>query len=210
MTYRERREAKAERLRGWADKRTATATVALESQPELRHDWAFITQPGHIPERARMNARDDRAFESLAKAESMTSRAAGIESQLDHAIYDDDPDAIERIRERIAGLEAKRDRMKSANAEYRKSHRAELAVQTNLYLRGQMTPHPSYSITNIGGNISRYRDRLHALEHPAPTWFHASRRAPSTCYKCDRPQDEHTQHPNVPSVLMCPTGDARK
>jgi hypothetical protein len=210
MTYRERREAKAERLRGWADKRTATATVALESQPELRHDWAFITQPGHIPERARMNARDDRAFESLAKAESMTSRAAGIESQLDHAIYDDDPDAIERIRERIAGLEAKRDRMKSANAEYRKSHRAELAVQTNLYLRGQMTPHPSYSITNIGGNIGRYRDRLKALEHPAPTWFHASRRDPSTCYKCDQPQDEHTQHPNVPSVLMCPTGDARK
>src|ERR1035437_4050647 len=140
MTYRERREPRAERLRGWADKRNATATAALESQPELRHDWAFITQPGQIPERTRMNARDDRAFESLTKAESMTSRADGIEAQLDHAIYDDDPDAIERIRERIAGLEAKRDQMKAANAEYRKTHRTELATQSNLYLRGQTTP----------------------------------------------------------------------
>src|ERR1035437_6948810 len=212
MTYRERREAKAERLHEWADERQAraNATLATSDAHPYRHDIAWLTQPGHIPGRNETFEREHRAYQSLDKATAMDDRAAGIESQLDHAIYDDDPDAIERIRERIAGLEAKRDRMKAANAEYRKTHRTELAAQTNLYLRGQMTPHPSYSITNIGGNIGRYRDRLKALEHPAPTWFHASRRDPSTCYKCDQPQDEHTQHPNVPSVLMCPTGDARK
>lgn len=160
MTYRERREARVERLREWADKRQASAAAGLAAEGPIRHDWAFITQPGHIPERARMNARDTRRFESLRKADNMASRADSIESQLDHAIYSDDPDASERIRERIAGLEAKRDRMKTANAEYRKTHRAELATETNLYLRGQMVPHPAYSITSVSASIARLRKRL--------------------------------------------------
>ena len=82
MTYRERRLAKAERLREWAEKRNTKATATLNSKPGLRHDWAFITQPGHIPERARMNAADDRAHASLKKAASTEAgaheqRAAG-------------------------------------------------------------------------------------------------------------------------------------
>ena len=138
-TYRERREAKAERLRGWAEKRIERANAALNSQPELGHDWAFITQPGHIPERARMNARDDRAMASLSKAASMNGRAAGIEDQLDHAIYDDDPDAIERLRERIAQLEARHEATKAR-------------------------PHEAYELSNSNGNIRRYRARLAKLD----------------------------------------------
>jgi len=205
MTYRERREARAERLRDWADKRTASATAALNSQPELRHDWAFITQPGRIPERDRMNRSDERAFRSMDKADSMRSRAASIEAAADHAIYSDDPDAIERLRARIAELEARREAQKAANAEYRKAHRAELAAMTP-YGRSQSVPWPTYSLTNLGGNISRLRARLHELEHPRPTWFHASRRAPDVCYKCDRRQSEHTAHATVTSILMCPKG----
>jgi hypothetical protein len=71
-------ERKASRYDGWADKRETEAHRALNSHPELRHDWAFITQPGHIPARARMNAADQRAIESLNKAREMRSRAAGI------------------------------------------------------------------------------------------------------------------------------------
>jgi len=205
MTYRERRAARAERLRGWADKRTADATRTLNSQPELRHDWAFITQPSHIPERARMNRADDRAFTSLAKAESMTRRADGIDAAAERAIYSDDADAAERLRERIAELEAMQETHKAANVEYRKTHRAELAAMTP-YQRSQSVPWPSYDLTNRSGNIGRLRGRLQAVEHPAPTWFHASRRDPDTCYKCDRPQAEHAPHANVPSILMCPKG----
>jgi len=204
MTYRERREARAERLREWAAKRTTAATRQLESQPELRHDYAFITQPGRIPERDRMNRRDDAAFRSLQKADSMTSRADEIERQADHAIYSDDPDALDRLRERIAELEAKRATMTARNAEYRKAHRAELAAMTP-YERSVSVPHAGYELSNLSGNLGRLRGRLQALEHPRPTWFHASRRDPSTCYKCDRPQDDHTPHPQAPSVLMCPT-----
>lgn len=50
MIYRERREARADRLRGWADTRTARATAALKIGESYRGDHAFNTQPGHIAE----------------------------------------------------------------------------------------------------------------------------------------------------------------
>jgi len=71
-------ERKAARLDGWAQKREERAGAVLNSNPSLRHDWAFITQPGHIPQRARMNRADERACESLAKAKHMRERAFGI------------------------------------------------------------------------------------------------------------------------------------
>lgn len=71
-------DRKADRLDGWAQKREEKAAATLNSNPTVRHDWAFITQPGHIPERARMNRADDRACESLRKARQMRGRAAGI------------------------------------------------------------------------------------------------------------------------------------
>lgn len=209
MTYRERRLAKAERLRGWADKRVATATAALATGDKYRGDIAFNTQPGHIPERARLIAREHRAFESLDKAEGMVSRADSIEVAADHAIYSDDEDAVERLRERIANLEAKRTLYKAANEVYRKAHRAELAAMT-FYQRSQVLPFPSYSLTNLSGNISRQKARLASLEHPAPTWFHASRRDPDLCYKCDSGFADHTPHSQVPSILMCPTSDGAR
>jgi hypothetical protein len=162
-TYRERRLAKAERLRGWAEKRQATATAALESHPEMRHDWAFITQPGHIPARARMIAADGRAFESLRKAENMAARADGIEAAADGAIYSDDPDAIEALEARIAKLEAERDKIKARNAQYRKDHKDELKALT-AYGRSQAMPYPAYVLTNLSGNIGRQRKRLEMLK----------------------------------------------
>lgn len=71
-------ERKAARYEEWAEKREKRATAALNSHPEMRHDWAFITQPGHIPARARMNAADDRAFESLRVADHMRDKAESL------------------------------------------------------------------------------------------------------------------------------------
>lgn len=207
MTYRERRQARVERLREWAEKRETRATAALNSYPEIRHDYAFNTQPGHIPFRARMIASDDRAFASLDKAASMARRADEIERQADHAIYSDDPDAPERLRERIAELESKRADMAARNAAYRKEHRAELAAMS-AYERSQAVPFAAFELSNLGGNLSRLKGRLQAIEHPRPTWFHASRRDPETCYKCDFGKADHTPHEQAPSVLMCPTAGA--
>ena len=71
-------EAKAERLNGWAEKREREAEAKLNSYPEIRHDWAFITQPGRIPFRERMNRSDERAMESLQVAQGMRQKAASI------------------------------------------------------------------------------------------------------------------------------------
>jgi hypothetical protein len=71
-------QKKADRYSEWADKREARAGVDLNSHPEYRHDWAFITQPGHIPARARMIAADDRAHESLTIAKKMREKAESL------------------------------------------------------------------------------------------------------------------------------------
>jgi hypothetical protein len=184
MTYRDRREAKADRLRGWAEKRETRAAADLNSYPEMRHDWAFITQPGRIPARTRMQAADDRAYASLQKAQSMASRADGIESQLAGAIYSDDPDAIERLRERIAKLEAERDQCKADNAAFRKAHRAELATMT-AYQRDQVMPHRGYVVTNLTGNISKQRERLVGLETKAERERIAALVASGEMVRCD-------------------------
>lgn len=90
------------------------------------------------------------------------------------------------------------------NAEYRRTHRAELAAMTP-YQRSQSVPWPSYAITNLSGNIARNRSRLADLRKgPRPTWFKPDRRHPDLCYVCDCLKDDHTPHPNAPEVLMCP------
>jgi hypothetical protein len=166
MTYRDRREARAERLRGWAGTREERAATVFKAGEPFTSDYAFNTQPGHIPFRARLIAREDRAHESLGKAASMRSRADGIEDQLATSIYDDDPDAIEQLRARIARLEAERDEAKAANATYRREHRAELAAM-EPYQRRQAVPYPGYHFENLSGNLSRQRARLARLERTA-------------------------------------------
>lgn len=175
-TYRERREAKAERLRGWAETRVERAEVALKADERVRSDWAFITQPGHIPGRNRIIARQDRAFESLQKAEGMQARANGIEGQLATSIYSDDPDAIEQLEARIAKLEAERAAIKAYNASCRKGapdlslltdkQKRDLTsvMQHSAYSLGKGGAFPAYGLANLSGNISQQRKRLAKLK----------------------------------------------
>lgn len=178
MTYRERRERRADRLRGWAATREEQAAAVFAANEHYRGDVAFYTQPGHIPERTRAIAREDRAFESLTKAASMESRANGIEAQLASSIYSDDPDAIEQLRARIARLEAERDRVKAYNASCRRGQpdvsvladeqRAQIAncrlIGFGLKADGAFA---SYHLTNLSGNIARNRERLASLKRRA-------------------------------------------
>jgi hypothetical protein len=71
-------EAKAERYKEWAEKREQKAMAQLNSNPEIRHDWAFITQPGYIPTRARMIQADNKAHESLHIAKEMRNKAENL------------------------------------------------------------------------------------------------------------------------------------
>lgn len=169
-TYRERREARAERLRGWAEKRETTAAADIERARTMASVIPF-GQPilvGHHSERGDRNYRGridrtyERGFESAKKAESMNSRAGTIEDQLARSIYSDDPDAIEQLEKRLELLEAERETIKTENAAFRKAHRAELAALT-AYQRDQAMPHRGYELSNLTGNIKRNRDRLEVI-----------------------------------------------
>ena len=123
---------------------------------------------GHHSERrhrkdiARIESGMRQTIEHGRTADEQRSRAENIKRQLDESIYDD-ADAIERLTEKLAALEAQREQRKAANSAYRKEHRAELKAMS-AYERGQAVPFPSYAITNLGGNISRTRERLARLQ----------------------------------------------
>ena len=174
MTYRERMERRAERRREWADKRDQKAIALRSATPrELRHDIAFLTQPGDIPERRRMYERDRRAFEHHKMAEHHDEKAATIERQLDRSIYDDDHDAIERIEEKIAALETERERIKAYNRTARKgqpdpkmlrekeAERVAFLIQIGQSRKGE---YPAYVLQNLGSQIRRYRERLETIK----------------------------------------------
>lgn len=188
MTYRERREARAEKRRAWAESRAAKAESAYQGAHTIA-DGIPLGQPilvGHHSERRARRDQDRihsgfrRAAEHDAMASHHSAAADTIERQLDASIYDDDPDAIDRLRAKLAGLEARRDRIKAYNAACRKAKRAtpealELldeaqrrdldtiarvaAYQLRAY--GQM---PAYASSNLSGTIKTTRDRLERLE----------------------------------------------
>jgi Domain of unknown function (DUF3560) len=185
MTYRDRRLRRAERLRGWAAKRQRDAGATFKRGEHLRADHAFNTQPGHIPERARLIAREDRAHRSLEKAARMDRRADEIERQAEAAIYDDDPDAIARLRKRIAHLEQHRDRIKAANKAIRRhglqrltqpdppftltdDEKRELLtlMRVTPYHQAEKRGFPAYVLQNLAGNLTRQRQRLARLSTP--------------------------------------------
>lgn len=181
MTYRERRAARVENLRLWAERREQRAAADYAVGDPYRGDIAFATQPGHIPERARVIRATERAFESMEKAENMRERADSIERQAAHAIYSDDPDAPERLREKIAALEASRERIvaynKSARAAAKRgeatgdlsilseSEKRDLLASLRFeYMRRPGAPFAPFVLSNLSGNIKRHRDRLAAIE----------------------------------------------
>lgn len=192
MTRRERMERRAERRREWAAGREDKAAALERRNEPYRGDYAFNTQPGHIPERARANRRSERAFEHQKVAEHHLSRAAGIEDQLDRSIFTDDDDAPEALRERIAEREEEREKRKRANAAWRKAGKpglgeedapawsalretlgAELTRQAIAGLEhqgrrdsGRWVPFSwakPFDLTNIGARIRRDRERLESL-----------------------------------------------
>lgn len=188
MTYRERREARAERLRDWADKRESKSDAAIGAAKELADRIPF-GQPIHVGhhsqrraerDRDRIGSGMDRGMEHHHKAQSMNARAANIEDQLAGAIYSDDTDAVEQLTARVAKLEAERDRIKAYNASCRKGARdvtvlderqqRELVsvMRVSPYSMGKNGQYPSYHLTNLSGNVARNRKRLESLKKETP------------------------------------------
>ena len=123
MTYRERKERRAERRAEWARKRKAKSEAAFDSAKNLA-DQVPLGQPILVGHHSEGHARRDagRITSNMAKGvehEKMASRhtavAGGIDRQLETSIYRDDVDELERLEEKLAGLESRRDRIKQIN-----------------------------------------------------------------------------------------------
>lgn len=169
-TYRERRERRAEQRRAWAESRTAAAETTRATYQGIL-GMIPSGQPvlvGHHSEKRHRRdlARVDSALGATVAHDRMAERheqaADEIERQLARSVYDDDPDAVERLTEKLERLEAKRDRMKAENAAFRKEHKAMLAGMT-AYERSQAVPYASYSLTNLGATIRQTKQRIDRL-----------------------------------------------
>lgn len=75
-TQHERWSAKAERRLIWA---ASAEAAAAELDATMNRDWAFLTQPGHIPARAAQIARSDRAMHLRQKAAAHRAKAASLQ-----------------------------------------------------------------------------------------------------------------------------------
>ena len=196
MTRRERKEARLDRRLEWAAGRDRKAAAGF-AQAAAIADHIPMGQPILVGHRSEGRARRDqdrihagmsRSVESQDMAAHHRSKAAGIQDQLDRCIFSDDADAPERLRERIAEMEATRDARKRANAAFKRGGieavRAE--VGDKIALDGARTmqlchwvkvPFPPYSLTNLGANIRRLQKRLTEIEAKAKAMAEAPARA---------------------------------
>jgi hypothetical protein len=207
-TYRERREARAARLRQWADGNADKADAAL-ADAEQRASVIPFGQPilvGHHSEgrdrryREGIGRKMDQGVQLGRKADDQARRADEIERQARLAIYDDDPDACERLADKIAQLEDQRMRIKAYNASCRKANRTgnapdasllteaqqrELLTLTRIGHLGKGGTFPAYVAGNLTGNIGRLRKRLANLQAAGSgPERRKPNRYPGTCEQC--------------------------
>lgn len=181
-TYRERREARADRLEEWAAKREAKAEAASErahkmmdmiplGQPILTDHYSAPRHRSHL---AKVQSAASKSVEHAAKAHEMASKADNIRAAADRAVYSDDPDAIERLETKLAGLEARRDSIKAYNASAKKgSPDPSLLIAardrdsvTLPHLKGfccKPDGQMRVGVSNLSATINTTRKRLEAL-----------------------------------------------
>lgn len=179
--YEAKQEARQAQLLRRADKLEAASRAALEGADKMAEIIPF-GQPilvGHYSEgrdrryRERIRRRFELGSEFAALAKRCRERAANIGGR---GISSDDPDAPDKLREKLAGLEALQSRMVAANKLVRKKDRVGLAAMgfSGLQIESLFTPDfagrigfENFRLTNNNSNIRRIRERVAELERHA-------------------------------------------
>lgn len=181
-SFEEKRAARAERL----ENRAAKARQESAQRSESVHQMAGVMngQPilvGHHSE--KRHRRDlDKMHNNMHKSVQLTREADELECRAEAcrnntAIFSDDPDASEKLADKIARLEQRQQLMKDANKLARKGDRDGLAALgfTNKLIDKLLTPgygqgygqrvgFASWELTNNGANIRRLKKRLEEIE----------------------------------------------
>ena len=179
----ERQEEKRERYGARADKARVNAD-ALDRQASAAVDGIPMGQPvlvGHHSEKRhraalrRCQDKTRKALDEHKKSEHYAGKAAGVGTG---GISSDDPEAVVRLREKIAAAEKQRDLMKTINRAHKKHKGDWAAIQKEIGISDRMAatgkrtmelcpyekkPFPSYALTNLGGNIRRMKKRIESL-----------------------------------------------
>jgi hypothetical protein len=178
----ERMRERAARLRSEAD---ARETSARERASHIPFGQPILI--GHHSE--KRHRRDiERIHQGFGKAHELTREAVALEQRADRservgAISSDDPDAIEKLREKLVSVERDRDRMNIANRAVRSANPREalraIGFSESL-IEKALTPDPMghigfppYALKNAAAEAARLRERIRLLEErvarPAPT-----------------------------------------
>lgn len=166
-----RHQAEAERLTGSAQR---DASIIPLGQPILvghhseRRDRNF---------RERINRRFERGWEEQKKAEELARRAEAAARNT--AVSSDDPDAVAKLKEKLAKEEETQEKFKGLNKAVRsKDPRAALAALglSEDTIARLLTPDfcgrigiPDYEIRNRSANIRRIKQRIEELERKTAT-----------------------------------------
>jgi hypothetical protein len=171
-------ERKQQRINGYesaADKARREAQASFNRSDSLVSGIPF-GQPillGHYSERRHRNAIDKshnamrKGFDLEKKADYYENRAKAAESN--KAIFSDDPNASEKLAEKIERLEARQTLMREANKCVKKNDTQGLlnlgfseAAAAQLFRPDFLgrVGFPSYALTNNSANIRRLKQRL--------------------------------------------------
>jgi hypothetical protein len=174
--FEERKTKRQQRFETAAENAKRKADQAFRTSDAIT-DMIPFGQPilvGHHSEKRHRRAIDKshnamrKGIEESEKAKYYEQRAKSVESNT--AIFSDDPNATERLAEKIERLEKRQELMKAANKLVRKDDYDGLLEMgfTEKQVTDLLTPSrfgggvgfPSYAITNNGANIRRLKERL--------------------------------------------------
>ena len=154
-TYEQKQLWKAERYQDLADKARKEAQTQRDRSDRIA-DAIPLGQPilvGHHSEAhhrrdiERIHNGMNKSIETAEKAEYYQNKA---ENALDpRGISSDDPEAVNKLKEKLVCLEKKREEIKEYNKKARKEG---------------SEPMESWRLSNLSGNIKNVRDRIEYLE----------------------------------------------
>jgi hypothetical protein len=179
--YEARQEARRDRFAALAVKHAIAAADSMNAYHRIA-DMIPLGQPilvGHHSERkhrraiARMDANIAASVNHDKAAAHYADRA---ENYGKHGISSDDPDAVDKLAEKLAGMERDRDDMKRINAHYRKHQTLDgcpgLEADDIERMKRDMArdwrtnpkPFETFQFSNVSANIRRVKDRIKELQ----------------------------------------------
>jgi predicted RNA methylase len=173
--YAERRAARIERLQARAERARAEGTARVET---ARQRAAVIPfgQPilvGHHSEgrdrryRARIEQGFTKGFAELKKADQLDRRAAAAEAN--EAISSDDPEAIQKLKQKLEDMDRYSERWKTINKALRSKDREAAVAALNLTDRERSTikfapAGRGFILSNASAEKRRIKARIAELE----------------------------------------------